>query len=83
MVLGKSATYLPQKLIPWQLETKKCKFLPQKLTYLGWETSIKYLGGNQIETTFKPTYKHRHRDTHAHAHTQTHKHSKTRNRAYS
>ena len=34
-----------------------------KYTYLGWESSIKYLRGNQIET-FTPAYTHIHTETH-------------------
>ena len=58
----------------------KCKLLSQTLTYLGWESSIKYLGGNQIET-FTLTNTHMHKETHtymhAHTHTCTHTHTHT------
>ena len=68
----------------------KCKLLFQTFTYLGWESSIKYLGGNQIET-FTLTYAHIHTETHTHTHTHacTHTHaqkntySKTRCRVFS
>ena len=71
----------------------KCKLSSQALTYLGWESSIKYLGGNQIET-FTLTYAHIHTETHTNMHTHacththtthTHKHtcSKTRRRVFS
>ena len=48
----------------------KCKLLFQTFTYLGWESSIKYLGGNQIEH-FTLTYTHIHTETHTYMHTHT------------
>ena len=56
----------------------KCKLSSQAFTYLGWESSIKYLGGNQIET-FTLTYAHIHTETHTQTctHTHTHTHKKT------
>ena len=72
MVLGKSVIYL----IPQLIEMLKCKLLFQTFTYLGWESSIKYLGGNQIET-FTLTYTHIHTHTHTYMHTCTHTHTHT------
>ena len=72
MVLGKSVIYL----IPQLIEMLKCKLLFQTFTYLGWESSIKYLGGNEIET-FTLTYTHIHTDTHTYMHTRTHAHTHT------
>ena len=54
------------------LTLQTAKLLSQTLTCLGWESSIKYLGGNQIET-FTLTY----------THTDTHTHLKTRRRTSS
>ena len=75
--------YLSRKLIPQLMEMMKCKLLSQTLTYLGLESSIKYLGENQIETSTL-TYTHIHTDTHIHAHiAQTDTHLRTRRRASS
>ena len=63
----------------------KCKLLFQTFTYLGWESSIKYLGGNQIET-FTLTYAHIHTETHTqtctHTHTRMHTHIHTRTKKH-
>ena len=50
----------------------KWKLLSQKSRYLGWESSIKNLGGNQIET-FTLTYKHIHTEKHTHTYMFTQK----------
>ena len=62
----------------------KCKLSSQAFTYLGWESSIKYLGGNQIET-FTLTYAniHTRKHTHTHTHAQKNTYSKTRCRVFS
>ena len=52
----------------------KCELLSQTLTYLEWESRIKNLRGNQIET-FTLTHTHPHRDTHTYIHTQTYTHT--------
>ena len=54
----------------------KCELSSQAFTYLEWESSIKYLGGNQIET-FTFTYTHIHTETHTNMHTHTHAHTHT------
>ena len=51
--------------IPQLTDMLKYKLLFQTFTYLGWESSIKYLGGNQIET-FTLTY-----NTYTSIHTRT------------
>ena len=59
----------------------KCKLLSQTFTYLEWELSIKYLGGNQIET-FTLTYTHIHTETNTYMQTQTHTHTHTHKNTY-
>ena len=54
----------------------KCELSSQAFTYLEWESSIKYFGGNQIET-FTFTYTHIHTETHTNMHTHTHAHTHT------
>ena len=62
----------------------KFKLLSQAFTYLGRESSIKYLGGNQIEP-FTLTYRHINTETHidVHKHTNKHAYLKTHCRAFS
>ena len=50
------------------------------LAYLEWESSIKYLGENQIET-FTLMYTHVHTETHTCMHTNTHTYLKTHRRS--
>ena len=54
----------------------KCKLFSQTLTYLGWESRIKYLGGNQIET-FTLMYTLTYTKRYTHAHTYKYIHMKT------
>ena len=49
----------------------KCKLLFQTFTYLGRESIIKYLGGNQIEP-FTLTYTHTYTQTQTNIHAYTH-----------
>ena len=58
-------------MIPQLIEMLKCELLSQTLTYLEWESRIKYLGGKQIET-FTLTYTHIHTDTHKYTNSNTH-----------
>ena len=77
-MLRKSAIYLSQKLISQLIEMLKCKLLSQTFTYLEWELSIKYLGGNQIETfTLMYTHIHTETNTYMQTHTNTHTHTHT------